>query len=94
MKLLWEAVFGNSVCHDFDFEWEYDLENDVILNFRKEDTRSNSLSHSEKFLFDFWYCHYYGSGFNSNGVNLISLGPVARNRLKLLIENVDLLRCK
>jgi len=94
LKSLWKSLFSNSVCCDFDYEWEYDEAKDEILNFKTNSTRSASLSHSEQYIFDFWYCHYYGKGFESGKVNLISLGPTARNRLKLLIDNIDLVKCK
>ena len=94
LKSLWNLIFGKSVCHDFDLEWKYDLVKDEIINFNANSTRSASLSSSEKYIFDFWYSHYAGIGFDSGNLNLRSLGLTARNRFKLLIDNIDLIKCK
>jgi hypothetical protein len=85
---LFKYIFQTPVM-EFDYEFEVDLERDVISN-KKGRSRKESLSSIERLYYDIWLAHSHGNSFEFSRGHFYSLGD--REKMAFFIKNIDLLK--
>ena len=88
IKKLFEYIFQTPVM-EFDYEFEVDIEKDVISN-KSGRSRKGSLSSIERLYFDIWLTHSHGNSFEFSRGHFYSLGN--REKMGYFIKNIDILK--
>ena len=87
VKELFNYIFKTPVMV-FENEFAVDEERDAI-SYRKDSSRINSLSSSERFYFDVWIAHTHGNRFEFNSGQFFSISN--KEKFSYFIKNINLL---
>ncbi|MFY0698602.1 MAG: hypothetical protein JXR11_12160 [Balneola sp.] len=89
IKKLFEFIFQTPIMK-FENEFEVDEERDVIGVIKRDSSRRESLSHSERFYYDIWVAHSHGDEFQFKNGQFYGLS--SKDKFGYFIKHLDLLK--
>lgn len=91
IKNLFQFVLPTPIMN-FENEFQIDEANDVVVRYNREGSRRSGLSSGEEFIFNIWLSHFEGFPLRDFGVNFYSLSNDTRERISLLMSEVELIK--